>query len=86
MKGILERRKRYVEVVAVTDEEGQVTPMEVVWEDGRRFSVDRVLDCRRAHSLKTGGTGLRYTVAVGGRATYLFFEDPRWFVEEKICG
>ena len=83
MKGIVGRAKRYVTVVSQTDETGEVTPLTVVWEDGRRYGIDRVLDRRQAHSLKTGGTGIRYTVRVGGQATYLWYEGPRWFVEAK---
>ena len=83
MKGIVGRTKRYVTVVAQTDETGEVTPLTIVWEDGRRYTIDRVLDRRQAHSLKTGGTGIRYTVRVGGQATYLWYEGPRWFVEAK---
>ncbi len=83
MKGIVGRTKRYVTVVAQTDETGEVTPLTIVWEDGRRYAIDRVLDRRQAHSLKTGGTGIRYTVRVGGQATYLWYEGPRWFVEAK---
>ena len=83
MKGIVGRTKRYVTVVSQTDETGEVTPLTIVWEDGRRYGIDRVLDRRQAHSLKTGGTGIRYTVRVGGQATYLWYEGPRWFVEAK---
>jgi len=83
MKGIVGRTKRYVTVVSQTDETGEVTPLTIVWEDGRRYGIDRVLDRRQAHSLKTGGTGIRYTVQVGGQATYLWYEGPRWFVEAK---
>ncbi len=83
MKGIVGRTKRYVTVISQTDETGEVTPLTIVWEDGRRYGIDRVLDRRQAHSLKTGGTGIRYTVRVGGQATYLWYEGPRWFVEAK---
>lgn len=85
MRGIAGREKRYVEVVSRTTVDGVTLPLEIIWEDGRRFDVDRVLDRRQAHSLKTGGTGTRYTVRVGGRATYLWFEGPRWFVEAKVA-
>lgn len=85
MRGIAAREKRYVEVVSRTGVDGEVTPLAVVWDDGRSFPVERVLDRRRAASLKCGGTGVRYTVEVGGRATYLYFEDPRWFVEAKVA-
>ena len=86
VKGILNRVKRYVSVEAVTDENGSTIPRAVIWDDGRRFAVDRILDTRRAASLKVGGAGMRYTVRIGDAVTYLFFEDPRWFVEEKQQG
>lgn len=84
MKGIESRKKRYVDVVALHREDGSVRPLSIVWEDGRRFKVDRILDTRRAASLKVGGTGVRYLVRIQNKDTFLFFEDPRWFVEEKV--
>jgi hypothetical protein len=84
MRGIAAREKRYVEVISKTDEDGNVTPLKVVWSDGHIYDVDRVMDRRRACSLKTGGTGIRYTISVGGKSTYLFYEGPRWFVEAKV--
>lgn len=83
MKGIESRKKRYVDVVALHREDGSVRPLSIVWEDGRRFKVERILDTRRAASLKVGGTGMRYLVRIQNKDTFLFFEDPRWFVEEK---
>lgn len=83
VKGIESRRKHYVEVISRTDEDGRVTPVSIVWEDGRTFPVERVLDARQAASLKVGGTGMRYLVQIGSRETFLFYEGPRWFVEEK---
>lgn len=83
VQGIESRRKHYVEVVSRTDEDGFITPVAVVWEDGRTFEIDRVLDHRQAASLKVGGTGTRYLVKIGSQTTYLFHENPRWFVEEK---
>lgn len=83
-KGVAHREKRYVAVVARHDENGRVVPLSVEWDDGRVFPIDEVRDVRRAASLKTGGDGMRYTVRVGRNITYLFFEDPCWFVEEKV--
>ena len=84
MRQVATREKRYVEVVSRTDAGGNVTPLAVVWADGVRYDIDRVLDRRQACSLKTGGTGMRYTIRVGGKSTYLFYEGPRWFVEAKV--
>lgn len=76
-------RKVYVEVTARFDTEGRITPLSLTWEDGTVFEIGRVLDRRRAASLKAGGTGMRYTVRIGNQQSYLYYEDPRWFVEGK---
>ena len=83
VRGVENRRKHYVEVLSLTDEDGRITPVSITWDDGRTFEIDRVLDRRQAASLKVGGTGMRYLIRIGRATTYLFHEDPRWFVEEK---
>ena len=84
VQGIAERRKRYVEVEATFLADGTIVPNAVVWDDGRRFSVRAVLGRRRCSSLKVAGEGVRYDVVVGHAHTFLFHEDPRWFVEEVV--
>ena len=76
-------RKVYVEVTAKFDTEGNITPLSVTWEDGTVYGTDRILDKRRAASLKAGGIGMRYTCRISGRQSYLYYEEPRWFVEGK---
>lgn len=83
VRGIENREKRYVKVVSSTDEDGMIMPLSIEWEDGRVYEIDQVLDRRRAASLKVGGTGMRYLVRIGRATTYLFHEDPRWYVEAK---
>lgn len=80
-----DREKKYVDVVSLTSADGLVTPQAVIWDDGRRFAIDKVTDRRQAHSLKVGGTGMRYTILVGGRQTHLWYDDYRgsWFVEAR---
>ena len=84
VEGIVTRRKCYVRVIASHDSEGKVLPVSIEWTDGRVYQIDYVREARRATSLKVGGTGMRYLVTIGGRDTYLFYENPRWFVEEKV--
>ncbi len=88
----MEDRRVYVPVRAVFDADGRMMPTEILWEDGRRFPIDRVLDVRPAAAMKAGGQGDRYTIRVNGRQSYLFFERSekttgdllgRWFVERK---
>lgn len=76
-------RRAYVKVVVECDADGNVRPLRVEWEDGRCFEVDRLLDVRRAAATKAGGQGMRYTVRILGRETYLFEDRGRWFVESR---
>lgn len=78
-------KKVYVEVTARFDLEGNITPLSIIWEDGRTFEIDRVLEARRAASTKAGGIGLRYRCRILGKERFLFFEDSslRWFIEGK---
>lgn len=84
--------KVYVQVDVIFDESGLMRPSALFWEDGTRYEIDRVLDCRPAAAMKAGGCGDRYTVRIGGRNTFLFFERStgtgspvagRWFVERR---
>lgn len=76
-------KKVFVEVIAKCDIDGKIFPLSVLWNDGRRFTVDRILDIRPAASLKAGGTGTRYLIRIGKNETHLFLESGRWFVEAK---
>jgi hypothetical protein len=79
----------YIEMRVSFSADGNMTPVEIKWEDGRVFEIDRVIDVRRAAS-GAGSMGLRYTVKIMGRVRRLFFEDtwsdtgrPRWFIESE---
>ena len=77
--------KKYVQVVATFTEDGKLLPLWVIWEDGRKFEVDRVKQCVRAASRKAGGVGWRYTCMIRGKEAVLYYEDNfKWFVEAKI--
>ena len=75
--------KVYVQVTAIFHEDGRLLPVSFIWEDGRRYEIDKVLDVARAASMKAGGTGIRYSCQVSGKQTYLFLEEDRWFMERK---
>ena len=77
-------RKVYVDVTAEFSPEGKITPLSLIWEDGTRYEIDRVLDARQAPSLKAGGAGIRFTCRILGKQSYLWLEENRWFVEAKI--
>ena len=81
---IIQRRKEYVAVTVDIDKEGELRPRSIRWEDGRIYHIDQVLYKCRASSKKVNGGGIRYTVQIQGRESFLFQEGSKWFVEAKI--
>ena len=73
--------KKYVKVTATFDCDGDLIPEYIVWDDGRRYRIDKISDVRYAASLKAGGAGIRYTCHILGKERYLFLEENRWFVD-----
>lgn len=83
--------KKYINVIVKFDTNGDMTPIQIVDENGTKFDIDRVVESRKACSLKSGGTGLRYTIKIKNKLYFLFCEGQnvrnqhsfsRWFVEE----
>lgn len=77
------KKKVYVDVVVKISSEGAVTPKSIIWDDGRCFEIDRVGCVKRYYADKVGGTGMRYTIYVNNKETYLFEDEGKWFVEAK---
>lgn len=71
-----------LQVNADFDLDGNIRPRAITWEDGRVFEIDRVLDVRRAASLKAGGLGIRYICRIRGKEVRLFNDEGRWFMEK----
>ena len=84
--------KVYVPVDVEFRSDGTMLPRIIVWEDGTRYEIDKILDIRQAAAMKAGGQGDRYTISVQGQQSFLFFEHlpnqtgnciGRWFVERR---
>lgn len=73
--------RKNVTVVAEMRNSGKIIPLYILWEDGRRFEIDKVLDVRLRASTKGGGMGLRYFVRIGQNERFLFLDGIIWFVE-----
>lgn len=72
-----------LEVEARFTPEGNVIPSAIIWEDGQRYEIEKILDIKRRGSTKAGGSGLRYTVRIQGKERYMFLDGYQWFVERK---
>jgi hypothetical protein len=77
-------KKQYVGVQCLYTADGKIIPQEIYFDDSK-YSIDKVIDIRNAASLKAGGIGLRYTVKILGKQTYIFYDEyeNKWFVEAK---
>ena len=76
--------KVYVQVAAVFTEDGLMLPRYLVWEDGVKYKIDRVGDIKQAAAMRCGGQGDRYTVWIGGRQSYMFFERSAAVTVESL--
>lgn len=76
-------RRTYVRVFAMFEESGEISPLSLQLHE-RTYAIDRVLGKRYAFATKAGGQGMRYTIRIGEKQTFLFLDEhQRWFVEEK---
>ena len=71
-----------LQINADFDLDGNIRPRAITWEDGRVFEIDRILDVRRAASLKAGGLGIRYICRIRGKEVRLFNDEGHWFMEK----
>lgn len=62
--------KVYVDVIAEFSKDGCLIPILFVWEDGRKYKIDKVLKIERCASRKAGGVGMMYTCMVQGNVPF----------------
>lgn len=77
------REKKYVPVTVHFDADGRIRPLEIEFDRAHRYSIDKILDVRRAACQSVGGVGERYTCLIHGKESYLWLEKGRWFVCAK---
>ena len=78
-------QREYVDVIVRVAASGCEQPRAVIMANGRTFAIER---CTQRADL---GTHTRYTVHIGGHATYLYKDmtcaaGPRWYVELRQRG
>jgi hypothetical protein len=72
--------KRYVDVLTLINKEGEMVPLIIVWDDGVKYKIDKVMEIKKAVST-VGGSGILYKCRIQGQERSLFFEKNRWFIE-----
>lgn len=80
-----ENKKVYVDVLASFSKDGRLKPVELIWENGQRYKIDRINNIRRAATKKAGGCGIQYTCMINGIESHLYYEENyKWFVERRM--
>jgi hypothetical protein len=72
--------KRYVDVFVLMKKDHTMVPCFLLWDNGKKYRVDKVLRVEKRAS-QVGGGGIRYEVMIQKEIRYLFFEKDRWFIE-----
>ena len=72
--------KKYVDVLTVMGKNEVLKPVAVLWDNGIKYEIDRVLQIRNKAS-SVGGCGLCYECVIQGQKRELYFERTRWFLE-----
>ncbi len=73
--------RKDIDVIANMQTNGVVMPLQIKWENGKIYDIDKVLDIRKKASLKGGGMGLRYTCRIKNQEKYIWLDGYVWFVE-----
>ena len=75
--------KRYIPVITLISEHGEITPVAIIWEDyngSKTYKIDKICNIHTAYS-QVGGCGVLYECLILGRKRKLFYERNRWFIE-----
>lgn len=73
--------KTFLYVNADHRPDGTIRPLHIKWDDGRIFTIDRLLDVLQASALKAGGCGILYRCMVHGKQVDLFNEEGQWYID-----
>ena len=75
-------RKVFVNALVLHSKDAGKIPRAIDFE-GTTYKIDRLTGRKRAASMKVGGTGIRYSIEIGGKNTYLYEDGDDWYVEAK---
>ena len=72
-------RRIFVGAVVRFDAAGSITPMQIVWKDGRAYGIDRILRAQTTPSLLCGA-GYLYLVRIQEQERELGYDGRRWYI------
>ena len=73
-------RKVPVGVLAQFDAEGRLLPLSITWENGRVYSIDRVLEVRVSRANRSDR---RYDLIILDRQARLYRTGDSWYMDAE---
>lgn len=73
--------RKNVDMVAKMKKDGSIIPLTLIWDDERKYDIDKVTDIKKMASTKGGGMGLRYTIIIKQSVRQIWLDENIWFVE-----
>ena len=70
-----------IEVICKYEYSGDIIPLEIIWHDGQRFKIDRILQVCPFTGKNNEGITRRYTCMIHQHRRYLYFSKKYWYVE-----
>ena len=77
-------KKIPVEVETEECLDGPIIPRTIIWSDGRRFPISRVL--YHGASSANEFEGIRYTIIIGSAEKYIYLVNHKWYVMDLAGG
>ena len=71
-------KKIEINVETLLDENGNVVPYRVIWNDGRSWKIDALIS--RQTSRTNEFLGVRYTVMLAGKEKNIYRIGSQWYV------
>ena len=84
---IMQYQKIYVTVILRVNTKGQSIPIEIEWDDGQTYKINRILGVKMHPPLNVSGIlTRRFRIIVSGKERYLYCETEtnKWFVKKLV--
>ena len=65
--------KNWGNVICMHDKNGTIQPLILIWDDGNKYYIDKILNAVFRPLLKSGEVGLRYTCCIQSQQRYSHF-------------
>ncbi len=71
--------KRYVSVKVMFEENGNIVPEAITWDEEHCYPISKIIDIR-CKKITAKITEIKFTCVILGQIKYLYYDEKRWYV------